>query len=111
MPGHLPPVRRAGAPLDDPDGAGRTLAALRAHGLTRRLRLVHANDARDPRGSRRDRHEHPGRGRIGKAGLRAVLADPAVRRCAVIVETPGDVETHRRDVAELRRLAGLPAGV
>ena len=97
----------AGAPLDVPDGARRTLAELRTHRLTRRLRLVHANDARDPRGSRRDRHEHPGLGRIGEAGLRAVLADPAVRRCAVLVETPGDLEAHRRDVAQLRRLAGV----
>jgi deoxyribonuclease IV len=101
----------AGAPLDEPDGARRTLAALRTHRLARRLRLVHANDARDPRGSRRDRHEHPGRGRIGEAGLRAVLADAAVRRAAVLVETPGDLEDHRRDVAVLRTLAGSPAGV
>lgn len=100
----------AGAPLDTPAGARRTLALLRRHRLTRRLRVVHANDARDPRGSRRDRHEHPGKGFIGDAGLRAVLADPAVRRSAVLVETPGDLESHRRDVDRLRRLAGLRSG-
>jgi deoxyribonuclease-4 len=73
--------------------------------VARRLRLVHANDARDPRGSRRDRHEHPGEGFIGEAGLRAILSDPAVRRCAVVVETRGGEEEHRRDVEALRRLA------
>lgn len=95
----------AGYPLDTPEGAARTLAELRTHRLTRRLRLVHANDSREPRGSRLDRHEHLGRGRIGAVGLRAVLRDPAVRRCAVLVETPGTMADHARNVAALRRLA------
>jgi deoxyribonuclease-4 len=97
----------AGAPLDDPGGAVTTLDQLRRHRLTRRLRLVHANDARDPRGSRRDRHTHPGRGFIGEGGFRAILADPAVRRCAVLVETRGGPAKHGADVATLRRLAGV----
>lgn len=97
----------AGYPLDDPEAVGPALTELRRHRVARRLRLVHANDARDPRGSRRDRHARPGEGFIGEPGLRAVLADPAVRRCAVLVETPGDLDAHRRDVAALRRLAGV----
>jgi deoxyribonuclease-4 len=101
----------AGAPLDGADGVRRTLAGLRHHRLARRLRVVHANDARDPRGSRRDRHTHPGEGFIGPSGFRALLADRAVRRCAVLVETRGGPEEHAADVATLRRLAGLrPAG-
>ena len=96
----------AGAPLDTPEGAARALDGLRRHGLARRLRLVHGNDARDPCGSRRDRHTHPGEGFIGETGFRAILADPAVRRCPVLVETRGHEEEHRRDVATLRRLAG-----
>lgn len=97
----------AGSPLDDPAAVADVLEDLRRHRITRRLLLVHANDARDPRGSRRDRHARPGEGFIGERGLRALLADPAVRRCAVLVETPGDLEAHRRDVASLRALAGV----
>jgi deoxyribonuclease IV len=97
----------AGAPLDDADGVGKTLRDLRRYRLSRTLRLVHANDARDPRGSRRDRHTHPGEGFIGEAGFRAILGHPAVRRCAVLVETRGGPEEHGRDVTTLRRLAGL----
>ena len=97
----------AGAPLDDPEGARRTIDEVNVLGLAGRLRLVHANDARDPRGSRRDRHEHPGEGHIGEAGLRAVLSHPAVRRCAALVETRGAADDHRRDVATLRRLASV----
>lgn len=96
----------AGASLDHPDGVAAAFGELRGHRLARRLRVVHANDARDPRGSRRDRHEHPGEGHIGEAGFRAILSDPAVRRCAVLCETRGGPEDHARDVAALRRFAG-----
>ena len=96
----------AGAPLDDPKGVRATLTELRRHRLTRRLRLVHANDARDPRGSRRDRHEHVGRGHIGEEGFRAILADPAVRRAAVVIETPGRLAEDLENLGTLRRLAG-----
>ncbi|HJV04000.1 MAG TPA: endonuclease IV, partial [Actinomycetota bacterium] len=58
-------------------------------------------------GSRRDRHEHPGQGYIGEAGFRATLARPELRDAAVLVETRGKTEEHRRDVETLRRLAGL----
>jgi len=95
----------AGYPLDDPERAVDPLDELRELGLVDRLRLVHANDSRDPRGSRRDRHAHPGEGAIGEAGFRALLSDPALREGTVLVETPGREDEHRRDVAVLRRLA------
>jgi deoxyribonuclease-4 len=95
----------AGYPLDDPELARTPLDELRDLGLAERLGLVHANDARDPRGSRRDRHEHPGLGTIGEAGFRAVLADPLLREATVLVETRGREAEHARDVAALRGLA------
>lgn len=94
----------AGYPLDTRLGVARSLAGLRAHRLTRRLRVVHANDAKDPMGSHRDRHEHVGEGFIGDEGFRAILADPAVRRAAVLIETPGKLEEDRRNLDRLRRL-------
>ncbi|HEX6263248.1 MAG TPA: deoxyribonuclease IV [Actinomycetota bacterium] len=96
----------AGAPLDDPRQAPVALDPLDVPPLSRRLRLVHANDARDPRGSRRDRHAHVGEGHIGEEGFRAILAHEAVRRVPVIIETPGKVEEDLRNIALLRRLAG-----
>jgi deoxyribonuclease-4 len=97
----------AGAPLDTAEGVTSTFDQLRSLGLDVVLRLVHANDARDPRGSRRDRHDHPGLGLIGEEGFRAILADPAVREAAALVETRGGEEEHRRDVDTLRRLASV----
>jgi deoxyribonuclease IV len=96
----------AGYGLDQVDGVRECFAELRRSGLVRRLVLVHANDARFPRGSRRDRHHNVGQGMIGRTGFSAILADPAVRRAAVVCETPGDAAQHRRDVQTLRELAG-----
>jgi deoxyribonuclease-4 len=96
----------AGYALATLDGVAACFAEVRRHGLSRRLRLVHANDSAFPRGLRRDRHANVGRGHIGERGFRAILAHPALRRCGVVIETPGTTEQRRRDVATLRRLAG-----
>jgi len=54
-----------------------------------RLALVHLNDSRSEFGSRADRHEHVGAGRIGPAGLGALLRDDRLRGTTFIMETPG----------------------
>lgn len=97
----------AGYPLDAPEGVEACFAELRGAGLADRLVAVHANDARFPRGARRDRHEHVGEGFIGPEGFRALLARPELAGLAVVVETEGDAAAHRRDVETLRALAGL----
>jgi deoxyribonuclease-4 len=63
---------------------------------------VHANDAKDPPGSRRDRHENIGAGRIGLDAFRELLAHPAVQNLSVIIETPGRKEGHARDIGVLK---------
>jgi deoxyribonuclease-4 len=93
--------------LDSPEGVLRTFAALRRAGLAAKLRLVHANDSKFARGLRRDSHTHIGQGHIGEVGFRAILAQPAVRRCVVVCETPGRLEATARNVSTLRRLALL----
>ena len=105
LPGHLPRVRAAGHDLTAPGGAAATLdeltAALPGGG---RLRLIHANDAKDPCGSRRDRHENIGAGQIGAEPFRALLRHPATAQVPFIVETPGPETAHAADVATLKRL-------
>ncbi len=67
-----------------------------------RLALVHLNDSRSERGSRRDRHEHIGAGRIGPIGLGALLRDPRLPgTTALILETPGMDDGY--DAVNLRR--------
>jgi deoxyribonuclease-4 len=95
----------AGYGMDSPEGVAECFADLRRAGLARRLKLLHANDSRFPRGSRRDGHTHIGHGFIGETGFRALLAQPIVRRCAVVCETPGRLEDTARNISTLRRLA------
>jgi deoxyribonuclease IV len=70
-----------------------------------RLALIHANDSRDPIGSRRDRHWHIGQGTIGLEPFRVLLRSQATRTVPVIVETPGRLEDHARNIAKLRSLS------
>ena len=87
------------------DGLVQVLAEIERHVGLDRLRVIHANDSKVGLGSAVDRHENIGKGNIGRAGFRAILAEPSVRRCSVVVETPGTHETHREDIATLRELA------
>jgi deoxyribonuclease-4 len=99
----------AGHALDTVEGVTECFDQVRRLGLSRRLRVIHANDSKFPMGAHRDSHTHVGKGFIGEGGFRAILAHPAVRGCAVICETPGRLEDHARNIATLRRLAGLKA--
>ena len=53
-----------------------------------RLRVVHLNDSKGALGSRLDRHENIGKGRIGRRGIKAFLHYPGVRERPLIMETP-----------------------
>ena len=66
-----------------------------------RLPMIHLNDSRSELGSRSDRHEHVGAGRIGPVGLGALLRDPRLRETTFIMETPGADEGW--DAVNLRR--------
>ena len=66
-----------------------------------RLPMLHLNDSRSLLGSRTDRHEHVGAGRIGAAGLGALLRDPRLSGATFIMETPGADEGY--DAVNLRR--------
>lgn len=94
----------AGHDVAGPGGMRRTLTALvRAVGRDR-LRLVHANDSRDPLGSGRDRHVNIGAGSIGVEPFAELFRHPAVRGVPVVIETPGEVAVRRKDLATLRAL-------
>lgn len=52
------------------------------------LKVIHANDSKPDLGSKKDRHEHIGSGKIGKAGFKAIMTHPALRKIPKILETP-----------------------
>ena len=88
----------AGHDLAAPGGMKRTLDALVKTVGRGRLALVHANDSKDPLGSARDRHEAIGAGQIGQDPFAELFRHPATRGVPVLVETPGDAASHRRDI-------------
>jgi deoxyribonuclease-4 len=85
-------VFAAGAPLDEAGGATRTLDRLVEVAGAGRLRLVHANDSKDPRGSFRDRHEQIGEGHVGTDAFTELFAHPATDGVPFVAETPGSGE-------------------
>jgi deoxyribonuclease-4 len=96
----------AGYDLVSERGYSQTLAYLdRTVGLGN-VRLWHCNDAKAPRGSKLDRHEHIGKGYLGRETFRRLLNDPRLAQAAFVAETPIDLPgDDRRNVAVLKRLA------
>ena len=73
----------------------------------KRVLVWHCNDAKDARGSKRDRHEHFGKGTIGLEPFRRLLNDPLTAHAAFIAETPIDEpRDDLRNVAMLKSLVG-----
>ncbi len=105
----------AGYAIDTPAGVDALLAEFDRRLGIGRLRMIHLNDSRSGLGSRSDRHEHVGAGRIGAAGLGRILLHPALGHVAYYLETPGmeagfdEVNIRRAlDLAAGRPLADLP---
>lgn len=68
------------------------------------LKLVHLNDSKGGLGSRIDRHEHIGMGKIGEKGFRNILRSQ-LGQLPLILETP--VDERRSDIENLRKVREL----
>ena len=98
----------AGIRLDEPGAIDRYLDDFDRRIGLRRLTLVHFNDSKADPGSRHDRHEHLGGGRIGERGLGHLIRHPRLRHAAFILETPGMDEGY--DAVNVARARTLLAG-
>lgn len=106
----------AGYPIHTANGLDQTVAELdRTVGLER-VAVLHVNDSKTPFGSRVDRHEHIGRGKIGMEAFRRILTHPQLSAGAsdglagraFILETPIDSPgDDRRNVRTVWKLAGF----
>lgn len=96
----------AGYDLTSPAGYEETAALIGNSMGFETVRVWHMNDAKAPRGSKLDRHEHIGRGTMGLEPFRRLLNDARFAHCAFIAETPVDEpEDDRRNVETMLRLA------
>jgi deoxyribonuclease-4 len=74
-----------------------------------RLVAIHVNDSKTGRGSRVDRHEHIGKGRIGLDAFRFIMRSPRFRKIPKVLETPkgNDLAEDVINLKTLQRLAGV----
>ncbi|MFH1699313.1 MAG: deoxyribonuclease IV [Candidatus Zixiibacteriota bacterium] len=70
-----------------------------------RLKVIHLNDSRKDFGTKVDRHEHIGKGFIGKEPFGFFLNDRRLKKIPMILETPK--ESAKEDIENLRILRSL----
>jgi deoxyribonuclease IV len=103
----------AGFDIRTPQGFENALQTIEGTVGLDRVAVIHVNDSKTPLGSRVDRHEQIGRGRIGLDAFGRILNHPLLAGRAFILETPIDKPgDDRRNVTALWKLVGreLPAG-
>ena len=71
-----------------------------------RLAALHVNDSKSALGSRVDRHEHIGKGRIGLEAFRYLMQQPRFRKIPKVLETPKGKEM-KEDVENMALLRSL----
>ncbi len=98
----------AGYPLATREEYESTIVELdRVIGLAR-VKAIHLNDSKQGLGSRVDRHEHIGRGKLGLEPFRMLLNDPRFASVPMYLETAKEQENgEEMDVVNLRTLRGL----
>jgi deoxyribonuclease-4 len=73
-----------------------------------RLKLIHLNDAAGVAGSHHDRHQHIGKGGIGKPAMQRLINHPALQDLPFILETPKSSATaDKNNLQAVRRLRAL----
>jgi deoxyribonuclease-4 len=98
----------AGYPIHTAEGLEKTLQAIEHTIGLNRVHVFHVNDSKAAFGSRVDRHEHIGKGRIGLEAFRRFLNHPLLSGRAFILETPIDKPgDDLRNVQALWRLVGV----
>ena len=75
----------------------------------KRVKVIHLNDSKKELGSRVDRHEHIGRGKIGLEGFKPLVRDEAFANVPKILETPKETDERGRewDAVNLETLRSL----
>jgi len=88
----------------------RTMAVFDAVIGREHLHLIHLNDSKKGLGSGIDRHEHIGRGEIGRTAFDYIMNDAALAGIPKIIETPKTGQELDWDAVNLKCLRGLVKG-
>ncbi len=98
----------AGYDIATPAGYEETLADFDRLVGIRAVRAVHLNDAKKGLGSRLDRHEAIGEGCLGLETFRLIMNDSRFEGIPMILETPGELDAWKKEIALLRSLRTSP---
>ncbi|HUY92475.1 MAG TPA: deoxyribonuclease IV [Pirellulales bacterium] len=100
----------AGYPLGSQADYEATMNAFDAIVGLEQIKAFHLNDSKKELGSRVDRHEHIGRGRLGLEPFRHLMNDPRFAETPMYLETPkGQEDGVELDVINLNVLRSLAA--
>ena len=69
-----------------------------------RLKALHINDSKNPRGAHKDRHEKIGKGKIGLEAFGRIVNHPKLRDLPFYLETPCDLQGYKEEIALLKGL-------
>lgn len=99
----------AGYDFRTPEGYAAMMEEFDAHVGLERIECVHTNDSKKECGSRVDRHDHIGKGKIGKEGFRHFVSDPNLFGLPFILETPKGKDGRGSDLdkVNIKRLRKL----
>ncbi len=97
----------AGYPITDSADYKKTMRQFDQTVGLDRLKVMHLNDSKRPFGSRKDRHEHIGKGEIGIEAFRNVVNDSKLKNVPMVIETPKeeDLVEDQENLKLLRSLA------
>ena len=96
----------AGHDIRTPKGWNAVIGELDSLIGVKQIVAFHLNDSKTELGSRVDRHEHIGKGKLGKQAFRHIVRDARFRKHPGCLETPKSKDLHE-DVANLAVLREL----
>jgi deoxyribonuclease IV len=94
----------AGYPLSTPADYAATMGKLDKIVGLKLVKAIHLNDSKKELGSRVDRHEHIGQGKIGLEGFRLLLNDSRFAKVPMYLETPKENEDGEPDGLQMDRM-------
>lgn len=101
-------VFAAGFDLRTRDGYDKMWADFDSIVGRKMLMAIHLNDSKQPLGSRKDRHEHIGKGEMGLEPFRFIMNDAKLKKIPKVLETDKDdaMTEDKENMATLRSLVG-----
>jgi len=98
-------VFAAGYPLASEKDYQQTMHEFNGLIGVKRIKAFHLNDSKRELGSRVDRHDHIGKGKMGVAPFRHLMSDSRFRNVPMYLETPkGEEKGKELDVINLQKL-------